>query len=524
MNCAHRISPIRRPCSAIVLCLPLLLALAVLTASSEADDRRGTVLKTEHFDKDPGWEGFNNRIVPEKMLTVTQDFGYSLTHFAGKNKGELGGRVQRTGKPASYSDKIAVKTLNDKLTASGTFAIRSTGGSSGVFFGWFNADQPGSGGRPMNSLGLQIHGKKTGAGLAVRLISGTNRSCGTFVTPFLPGRFRPTPLRADGTRYSWTLTYDPDANGGIGRFQFTIKSHGTKPEPLAAANLPADIPESHKKEALRRFPNTTSFAVDVPAEIRKAGATFNRFGMMNLMKAGGPMTLYFDDLQYDGKTQDFTKDPGWEGSGNRSTYQDREQGGVHDYGFSAKTNFAGGAKPGEVGGVFWRGGKYSYYADRVGPLTIDDRLEARGKVVLKVGAPDSDMFLGWFNSTNKDKPPTEAGHFLAVHVGGPTRIGHYFHPSLTTAKGTRSQAKTGPVLVPGKVYDWSVVYDPTAQAGQGTITVTLGKESVTLALKKGVKAEGGRFDRFGLFTPAIGGQIVRIYLDDLMYTAARPAR
>jgi hypothetical protein len=33
----------------------------------------------------------------------------------------------------------------------------------------------------------------------VRLISGTNKSCGTFVTPFVPGKFRPTPIRNDGT-------------------------------------------------------------------------------------------------------------------------------------------------------------------------------------------------------------------------------------------------------------------------------------------------------------------------------------
>ena len=133
------------------------------------------------------------------------------------------------------------------------------------------------------------------------------------------------------------------------------------------------------------------------------------------------------------------------------------------------------------------------------------------------------MFLGWFNSANKDQSPIQAGHFLGVHVGGPTRVGHYFHPSLATAEGTRSQAAAGPVLTPGKVYDWSLVYDPTAEGGNGAITVTLDKESVTLPLKKGLKAEGARFDRFGLFTSNIGGQIVRIYLDDLKYTAARPA-
>jgi hypothetical protein len=498
------------------------VALPLALAIVRADDRPTAVLKTEYFDKDPGWEGLNNRVVPLTARAVTQDFGYSRTAIASKDKGEIGGRVQRTGKPAYFAAKIAPKTLNDKLTASGTFALTGTGRSSGIFFGWFNAEQPGSGGRPMNSLGLQIHGKRGGAGLAVRLIAGTNRACGTFVTPFLPGKFRPTPLRADGTRYSWTLSYDLGANGGTGRFQFTIKSHGTKPEPLAAKNLPADLPESHKQEALRRFPNVTTFAVDVPAEVRKAGATFDHFGLMNLMKAGGPMTIYFADLRYDGKTPALAKDPGWEGSGNRATYQDREQGGAHDYGFSATTHFAGG-KSGEIGGVFWRGGKYSYYADRVGPLTLAGRLEASGKVVLKSGAPDSDVFLGWFNSANKDKPPTQAGHFLGVHVGGPTRVGHYFHPSLATASGTRAQAKRGPVLVPGKVYEWSLVYDPSAAGGNGAIQVTLGKESVTLALRKGIKAQGAGFDRFGLFTPAVGGQIVRLYLDDLKYTA-RTAR
>ncbi len=93
-----------------------------------------------------------------------------------------------------------------------------------------------------------------------------------------------------------------------------------------------------------------------------------------------------------------------------------------------------------------------------------------------------------------------------------------------TAKGARSQAAGGPVLIPGNVYDWSLVYEPAAEAGNGAIAITLDKESVTLPLKKGIKAQGARFDRFGLFTSNIGGQIVRIYLDDLKYTAARPTR
>jgi hypothetical protein len=481
--------------------LTLLAVLVVGTGSTEADDQPKTVLKTEHFDRDPGWEGHNNRVVLKDAPTVTQNFGYSSTNFASKEKGEIGGPITRSSRPAYYGEKLAGKTLNDKLTASGTFALTASTGNSGVFFGWFNAEQPGGGGRPMNSLGMNFDGEKSGGRLAVRMINGNNKSCGTFVTPFIPGKFRPTPIKNDGTRYTWTLTYDPDAKQGNGQFRFMTKSNSAKPEDFEGK----------------------PFTVDLPAGFKKEGAVFDRFGLMNMMKAGNRMTIYFGDLQHNGKPEPLTSDPGWVGSGNRDSYQDREQGGAHDYGFSASTSFAGG-KPGEIGGVFWRSGKYSYYADRVGPLTLDDRLEARGKVVLRSGAPDSDMFLGWFNSANKEQPPTQAGHFLGVHVGGPTRVGHYFHPSLTTAKGTRGQAATGPLLKQGQAYDWSLVYDPAAEAGRGAIQVTLGKESVTLPLKKGLRAQGASFDRFGVFTPAIGGQIVRLYLDDLTYTTARSTR
>jgi hypothetical protein len=53
-----------------------------------ADEQPKTTLKTEHFDRDPMWEGRNNRIVPKKPLMVTQDFGYSPTNYAGKRKGK----------------------------------------------------------------------------------------------------------------------------------------------------------------------------------------------------------------------------------------------------------------------------------------------------------------------------------------------------------------------------------------------------------------------------------------------------
>lgn len=500
-----------------LLHLMLLVTLAVGASNGWAGDQPRSALKTESFDKDPGWEGHNNRIIPERAPTVTQDFGYSKTNFAGKATGELGGQVMRASEPAYCADKIGPVTLDEKISASGTFALTKTSPGGGIFFGFFRAEQPSAGGRPTGSLGMNMDCERGGARLAVRLITGKNQSCGTFVTPFIPGKFRPTPIKNDGTRYQWTLDYDPEGADGRGRFKFTFRGDAPKPGEFTRA----DIPESHKEEARRRFPEITEFTVDLPEGYRKQGTTFDHFGLMNMTKPGGSTTVYFDDLQYLGRAQDFSQDPKWDASGNRSTYKAKDVGGAHDFGFSP-TNHAGG-KVGEVGGTFWRSGKYAYYADKVGPLNLDDRLEASGKVVLKSGAPDSDMFLGWFNSANKDEAPIQAGHFLGVHVGGPTRVGHYFHPSLATAKGTRSQAAGGPVLTPGKVYDWSLVYDPAAEGGNGAITITLDRESVTLPLKLGIKAQGASFDRFGLFTSNIGGQVVRIYLDDLKYTAARPA-
>jgi len=91
-----------------LLCLTLLVPLAV-GAGGGADGQPKTVLKTERFDRDPGWEGFNNRVVLTKVPTVTQDFGHSLTAFASKDKGEVGGRVNRSTTPASYAARIAPK-------------------------------------------------------------------------------------------------------------------------------------------------------------------------------------------------------------------------------------------------------------------------------------------------------------------------------------------------------------------------------------------------------------------------------
>src|SRR5262249_48098942 len=97
--------PVRR----LALMMPLT---AALVGPVSADERPGPVTRTESFDRDPGWEGHNNRIVPRKYPTVVQDFGYSKTNVAGKAAGELGGQVWRASEPAFYAARIGPKTLD----------------------------------------------------------------------------------------------------------------------------------------------------------------------------------------------------------------------------------------------------------------------------------------------------------------------------------------------------------------------------------------------------------------------------
>ena len=498
--------------------LKTLYALAAISASVAAFSVAAS--RTQNFDSDPNWEGVHNRVVPEKYPTVTQDFGYSgKTNFAGKAQGEMGGMITRASEPAFYAEKIAPKTLDDKLSASGTFALTKTTGGAGMFFGFFNADQPGASGRPIASLGLDMDCENTGARLAVRLITGRNQSCGTFVTPFIPGKFRPTPIRNDGKRYTWKLDYDPQGAGGRGQFTFTI--HGDAPKP--GELVTPDLNDAARQEARARFPDTTTFTVDLPEGYKQQGTTFDHFGVMNMMKAGGQMSIYFDDLTCNGTSQDFSADPKWDQSGNRKTYQASDVGGAHNFGFSGTAN--AGGKAGEIGGTFWRGDKWGYYADKVEPLSFDDRLEAHGKVVLAVGGPDADMCFGWFRSDGVDHPsPDKAGDFIGVHVGGPTRVGHYFVPAYAASENVHGVAKQGPVMKRGKSAEWSIVYDPTANDGNGAIATTLDGETATLNLKPEQRraAKDAHFDHFGLFSIGPGGQIVKLYLDDVTYTVSRP--
>lgn len=454
-------------------------------------------LRRQDFGADPKWEGRNNRLKPAQPPITRQDFGPSDTnHAQGKRRGEIGGRIQRSRSPASYAKIIPDRSLNDRLTASGRFAVTHDDGGAGILFGWFNNDLS--------------RGWRTNDSLAIRLDGNGNRSFVYFeygTHTWLTGgkgcfdgdRWQTTespPLRADGSPHDWSLVYDPEGNKGYGLITFVLD--GTEYQ------LPLD--PGHKAD----------------------GATFDRFGLFNQMTTGSAMEVYFDDLVLDGRPLDgFSPADGWEGRNNREQYVERVVRPYHNFGYSPGTNRAGGQEAGEIGGVLWRGGEAASYADRVGPFSLANELRASGTIAFANAGSDSGVYLGFFDAeSQKSKREEKASlpNLLAVYLEGPSRIGHYFRPAYRTAEGRGGAADTGPILRPdGTPHRWSLHYAPGKKDAPGRITVTLDDHTQHLEVPAEMKAAGATFDRFGLFNPQHGGHFVELYLDDLEYFA-EPAR
>ncbi len=216
---------------------------------------------------DPKWEGKGNRVTFVEREFQRQDFGYSQTHWAGDRIGEIGGLFSRT-EPIDplhgyYADDIGKLTLEDPFSFSGNIAFVNGGTDAGMFFGYFSsrekmkeiADEHGA---PLNdSLGIDIDGP-TRIGYYFTALCSPKR---TVASAKEGPVFLPT-----GERRSFRLSYDPEANNGVGRMTVTL--------------------------------DEKTFTLDLKPEQRAAGATFDRFGIMNKRVGGKYVTLYFDDISY----------------------------------------------------------------------------------------------------------------------------------------------------------------------------------------------------------------------------------
>jgi hypothetical protein len=112
--------------------------------------------RVERFDRDPAWDGHNNRSEVPDPRTIRQDFGYSRTAHAGGKTGEIGGFLSPAAEPAYYAKVIPTATLDDALTASGTLSM--DGRTTHALIGFFNAGTLNEWRTP-NTIALRVSGR-----------------------------------------------------------------------------------------------------------------------------------------------------------------------------------------------------------------------------------------------------------------------------------------------------------------------------------------------------------------------------
>lgn len=483
----------------IAIVLPALVVIAAEPSPSAAT-------RTETFDRDPNWDRANNRPADrrDQPVTIRQDFGFSATsHAGGKGRpGEVGGFVQAAAEPAHYGKVLSDLTFDQPLSASGKLAIAD--GGCHLLLGFFNAATSKEWRTP-NTVAIRINGRGENFFAYVEYCTSKWRAGGD-TTPFpfnqdpQTGRKTPKGFGSGRKVHAWSLKYDPRANGGAGSVTATIDGQ----------TAVCDLDPGHKSD----------------------GAVFNRFGLLNVMKSADDGTeIHLDDVAVNGGPADsFDVDPKWEGKNNRKTFPTRNVRPRFDFGFSP-TRFAGGPSQGELGGLVFRGDcrypeRMAYYADKVGPLTLDKPFKASGKVALRRGVSDSTTLFGFFNrATAMRSNPSQSDGLpegvLGINIEGPSREGFTFYPVSRPVGGNSAHA-SGPqaphILPDGKPHDWTFTYDPAAATGNGRIVVTLDGKSVSLDLKDGERGGGTVLDRFGIVTPWIDGNGQDVYFDDVTYT------
>jgi hypothetical protein len=304
-------------------------------------------------------------------------------------------------------------------------------------------------------------------------------------------------FRTSGQVHRWSISYYPEGNDCNGSVVVTIDDE------RSVCNL--------------------------DSEHRLDGATFNRFGLLNVMKQwDDPGEVWLDDVEVNGEREDFSSDPGWDSRGNQTTYVSRDVRPRFDFGYSA-TNFAGGTSKGELGGLIFRGdirdpNRIAYYGDRIERLTLAKPMQASGTISLRRAVSDSGTLIGFYNSeesvaTNPSQSSAIPRSFLGLAVEGPSSEGFFVYPAFRDARDRNGRTTSGPNILPdGTAHSWALKYGPPAADRPGSITVSLDGKAARLVLPSKQIDSSTLFDRFGIVTAWIDGNGQHIYFDDVSYT------
>ncbi len=453
-------------------------------------------LHTETFDRDPRWDGLNNRSEAFEKRVIVQDFGYAPDVRVGESPGAIGGLVTPIGVPSYYAKPVPARGYDTPFSASGT--IRVEPGPGNTLFGFFNADTLNEWRTP-NSLVFRIYGRGDVFHVHVEYMTSKWRAGAGVIGRVDKAADRVYPLEiASGTLHTWSLSYDPSSADGCGEIVATFDD----------VRAVCALTEAHRSD----------------------GATFNRFGILDVIKhADGPGRLWLGDLMIDGERQDLSRDPRWKGVGNRTRFESSDVRPRFDFGYSP-THYAGG-KAGEVGGLFFRGDcrypeRLAYYGAPTKPLNLESTLHAEGKLALCRGVTDSTTLFGFFNSAssvlvNDSQQYADPMDVLGIAIEGPSSEGFFVYPVYRVhgdghAAGRVAGAKN--IYPDGAVHAWALDYAPGKASDEARITLTVDDVTVDLPVESDHLKEGATFDRFGFVTPWIDGNGQVVYFDDLTFT------
>lgn len=225
---------------------------------------------------DPGWEASNTRL--EKALDCVvhdrQDFGYSPTHFAGGDPGEIGGVVWRSARqPAWYADSTAPLGLQDALYAEGRIDPEGAAVDSDVFIGWFDdrSRLRAADGTPTNLVAADLGGPSAWGFRLFPVFHANGDDRGSLDGEAIPSAPLLSPKHHP---WEWWLCYDPGpdaASDGLLTVGLVDPAGGT---PMTRATI------------------------TVPAAAKAEGAELDRFGIRTLERGGHDAVVYLDDLRY----------------------------------------------------------------------------------------------------------------------------------------------------------------------------------------------------------------------------------
>jgi len=464
----------------------------------------GAAVRQEDFEREPAnWEGINNRNQFFKPKAVEQNFGYSgTTSHAGGQAGEIGGRINPAGEPAYYGYRLPRPlTLDAPMTAEGRLFVAN--GAGHCLLGFFDTNTLNEWRTP-NTLVARINSRGETFHCHLEYCTSRWRASAGVIGEIVQGE-RIAPVEMPGNKsFRWKMSYDPNGAQGKGLFTFTMD------DKTARCELE-------------------------PAYRRDDGLAVTHFGLLPVLKTwDSPGEVWLDDVTINGVSFDFSEDPKWDAFNNRRAYVTMDTRPKFDFGW-CPTHHAGGRMAGELGGLIFRGdcrepARMAAYGDRLGTLTLNTRLEARGKVAVLRAISDSTASIGFYHSkhsmqSNPSQKQSIPQDYVGINIEGPSGEGFFFYPVYRThgeeGIALGSNGARSPRIYPDrKVHDWFLRYDPGGANGHGQITVGLDDQTCNLDLAPGHKAMGASFDRFGICTPWIDGNSVTVYFDDLTYTCA----